>query len=181
MVEIQLAKKINSQEEQSEEGITETYNKKEVKEPYEVFIVGSGPAGYTAGIYSARYNLKTIIVGEEQGGQMNIEYEVENYPGFRKIKGRELMEKIDAHARDLGVEVVLDKVEGVEQIEEYLFKITTMFSIYYSRAVILALGTKRRKLNIPGEDKFTAKGAGNTRVTGLRHKGYDPKIWVFEL
>ncbi len=157
MVEIKLAQKTSAQEE-SEKINTDSYEKKEIKEPYDVFIVGSGPAGYTSGIYSARYNLKTLIVGEEQGGQMNIDYDVENYPGFRKIKGRKLMEKIDAHARDLGVEVILDKVERVEQVEEYLFKITTMFSIYYSHGVILALGTKRRKLNVTGEDKFTARG-----------------------
>ena len=156
MFNIQLAKKTQTNDKVKVEQTSTP--KKEIKEPYNVFIVGAGGAGYTAAIYSARYNLKTIIVGEEFGGQMNIDYEVENYPGFRKIIGRDLMTKFEEHAKDLGVEQVLDKVENIEKLETGLFKITTMYSIYYAHSIILGLGTKRRKLNVPGEKEFTARG-----------------------
>jgi len=157
MFKIDLAKKTTNFNEEKNV-ITDSLNKKENKDPYDVFIVGAGGAGYTAAIYSARFNLKTIIVGEELGGQMNIDYEVENYPGFRKIVAKDLMVHFKSHAEDLGVEIVMDKVENIEKIEEGLFKITTMFSIYYAHSVILGLGTKRRKLNVKGEDHFVAKG-----------------------
>ena len=153
-MEIQLAEK--TQDTETVEVVSST-PKKEVKELYDILIVGAGGAGYTAAIYSARYNLKTLIVGEELGGQMNIDYEVENYPGFRKIIGRDLMTQFADHAKDLGTEIVMDKVENVEKIDDK-FKVTTMFSIYYATSVIVALGTKRRKLGVPGEKEFTARG-----------------------
>ncbi len=155
MFNIKLAEKTQSNETVE---VVSSAPKKENKDIYDVFIVGTGGAGYTAGIYAARYNLKTIIVGEEFGGQMNIDFEVENYPGFRKIVGRDLMTKFEEHAKDLGVEQVLDKVENIEKLETGLFKITTMSSIYYAHSVILGLGTKRRKLNVTGEKEFTARG-----------------------
>jgi thioredoxin reductase (NADPH) len=67
------------------------------------------------------------------------------------------MTKFEEHAKDLGTEVVMDKVENVEKLDNQ-FKITTLSSIYYTTSVIVALGTKRRKLNIPGEKEFTARG-----------------------
>jgi thioredoxin reductase (NADPH) len=154
MFDIQLAKKTQTNETQE---VVSSGPKKEIKEKYDVIIVGAGGAGYTSAIYSARYNLKTLIIGEELGGQMNIDYEVENYPGFKKIIGRDLMTKFEEHAKDLGTEVVMDKVENVEKLDNQ-FKITTLSSIYYTTSVIVALGTKRRKLNIPGEKEFTARG-----------------------
>ncbi len=155
MFKINLANK-NTDEESNI--VIDNSQKEEHKETYDVIVVGAGGAGYTSAIYSARYNLKTLIIGEEFGGQMNIDYEVENYPGFRKIPGKDLMKKFEDHAKDLGVEQVLDKVEKIEKTENKSFKITTMFSIYYSHSIVLALGTKRRKLNVPGEKEFTAKG-----------------------
>jgi len=156
MVEIQLANK--KQEVDTQQQVVDNNPKKEVKELYDTIIVGAGSAGYTAAIYSARYNLKTLILGEELGGQMNIDCEVENYPGFKKIKGSELMQKFENHAKDLGVQIEMDKVENIEKINNEKFKITTMFSIYYSKNIILALGTKRRKLSIPGEKEFLGRG-----------------------
>jgi len=68
------------------------------------------------------------------------------------------MQKFENHAKDLGVQIEMDKVENIEKINNEKFKITTMFSIYYSKNIILALGTKRRKLSIPGEKEFLGRG-----------------------
>ncbi len=154
MFNLKLAKKTQTIETQE---VVSSGPKKEIKEKYDVIIVGAGGAGYTSAIYSARYNLKTLVIGEELGGQMNIDYEVENYPGFRKIIGRDLMKNFEEHAKDLGTEIIMDKVENIEKINDK-FKVTTMFSIYHTTSIIVALGTKRRKLNIPGEKEFTARG-----------------------
>lgn len=156
MFNIELSNKEEKLENSTTENISQ--NLKEHKEPYDLIMIGAGGAAYTAAIYSARYNQKTLVIGEELGGQMAIDYEVENYPGFRKIIGRDLMKKFEEHAKDLGAEIKLDKVQNIEKLDSKIFKITTMFSIYYARSVVLALGTKRRKLNIPGEEKYVAKG-----------------------
>lgn len=125
---------------------------------YDTIIIGTGPAGYTAAIYTTRYNMSTLVLGEEFGGQMNIDYEVENYPGFKKIKGRELMQKIHDHAETLGAEIEADIANKITK-ENNLFKIETMMhKTYKSKTIILTPGTKRRKLNIPGEKEFAARG-----------------------
>lgn len=176
-MKIQLANNTGNEETTVQEYKVDDSQKKENKEPYDVLIVGAGPSGYTAGIYSARYNLKTLIIGEEMGGQMDVDYDVENYPGFRKIRGRDLMAKIDEQTKDLGTEVVLDKVLRIEKVDETLFKVTTMFSIFYSHSIILALGTKRRKLNVKGEDKLIAKGVSYCATCdGAFFKGKDVAI-----
>jgi thioredoxin reductase (NADPH) len=158
MFKIDLAKNTSNIEETKAQdtNIKET-EKIEHKDVYDILVVGAGGSGYTAGIYSARYNLKTFMIAEEFGGQMNINYHVENYPGFRSIVAHELMDKFKEHAIDLGVELVLDEVISIEKSENK-FKIMTKSHIYYAYSVILALGTKRRKLNVKGEDNFVAKG-----------------------
>jgi len=124
---------------------------------YDTIIVGTGPAGYTAAIYTRRYNMSTLVLGEEFGGQMNIDYDVENYPGFKRIKGIELMQKIHDHALSLGAEIEADIITEIKK--DKIFTITGMTGKEYkAKTLILALGTKRRKLGIPGEEKFAGRG-----------------------
>lgn len=124
---------------------------------YDVIIIGAGPAGYTAAIYTTRYNLSTLILGEEFGGQMNIDYEIENYPGFKKIKGSELMQKIHDHTQELGAEIEADIVTEIKK--DKLITVTGMTGKQYkAKTLILAPGTKRKKLSIPGEQEFAGRG-----------------------
>ncbi len=154
MFNIELTKKTSTIEDSNKVDVTD---KKEYKDPFDVLVIGAGGAGYTAAIYSARYNLKTVVIGEELGGQLNIDYEIENYPGFKKIVARDLMDKFKEHVESLGVNVIMDAVQEITK-QNNLFKITTMFSIYYAKTLILALGTSRRKLNVKGEAEFIARG-----------------------
>jgi len=121
---------------------------------YDVIIIGGGAAGLTAAIYSARYKLKTLVIAKEMGGVIVNTHKIENWPGEKKISGLDIMNKFEEQAKELGVEI---KEEEVKKIQKG-FKVFTDKAEYEGKTVILAMGTKRRKLNIRGEDKFSGKG-----------------------
>ena len=125
---------------------------------YDVIIIGAGFAGYTAAIYSVRYNMKTLIIAKQPGGAIINSSKVENWPGFTSIPGFELMQKFEAQAREFGAEIVLDEALGIVR-KDSVFKVETkQGKEYEAKAIILALGTERRKLEVPGADKFEGKG-----------------------
>ncbi|MDD5086991.1 MAG: FAD-dependent oxidoreductase [Candidatus Nanoarchaeia archaeon] len=122
---------------------------------YDLVIIGQGPAGLSAGIYASRYKLKTLILSEEPGGTATHAYKIENYPGFNSISGMDLMRKFREQIND-SVEIKQEKV--IELKKDDLFIVTTDKGIYKSKTIIVAAGTKRRELNIPGEHEFLGKG-----------------------
>lgn len=125
---------------------------------YDVIIIGAGFAGYAAAIYSARFNLKTLVIAKQPGGAIINSEKVENYPGFASIPGYELMQKFEAQAKQCGAEIVIDEVQGVMK-EKDGFKVETKHEKdYKAKAIILASGTERRKLEVKGADKFEGKG-----------------------
>jgi len=121
---------------------------------YDLIIVGAGPAGMTAAIYASRYNLNALVIGDEPGGMAAEAYKVENYPGFKSVSGMELMNKFKEQTNRL-VDINQEKI--IELKKENNFVITTKEGVYKSKAVIIASGTKRRKLNIKGEKEFLGK------------------------
>jgi thioredoxin reductase (NADPH) len=126
---------------------------------HDVVIIGSGPAGYTAAIYTARANLQPLmIVGPQPGGQLTITTEVENYPGFPEgINGPELMEKMRAQAARFGTEIVEASVESVD-FAQRPFTIRTGEGEYLAKTVIVSTGASARLLGIPSEQKFFGFG-----------------------
>jgi thioredoxin reductase (NADPH) len=126
---------------------------------YDVIIVGSGPAGYTAGIYTSRARLKTLLVtGTLPGGQLMTTSEVENYPGFPNgIFGPELMMNMRQQAERFGTIAVDDEVIQVD-FKQRPFKITTSTEIFESEAVLICTGASPRKLGIRGEQMFAGRG-----------------------
>lgn len=126
---------------------------------YEVVIIGSGPAGWTAGIYGVRAGLKVLVVeGSEPGGQLTITTKVDNYPGFPDgIDGPELMEKMKKQAVRLGVEVKAGLVKGIEK-KESGFLVEMESEKIETRAVIVATGARARWLGVPGEKELMGKG-----------------------
>ncbi len=129
----------------------------EEKKHYDLIIVGAGPAGLAASIYASRYKINHLVLGFEVGGQMNEIWKIENYPGFSSVSGAELIQKFSEQAKDLGAEIRTESAVAISQAEDG-WKTETGANIYYSEAVIMAMGTVYRKMNIPGEKEFTGKG-----------------------
>jgi len=126
-------------------------------EKYDLVILGAGPAGLSAAIYAARYGMKTILIARNVGGTANWAHRIENYPGYSG-SGKDLMKKFFEQAREHGSEYLNDDIIDIKK-DRKGFTITTSSRKFFSvRAVIIALGTQRRKLNIEGEDKFLGKG-----------------------
>ncbi|MDQ3416494.1 MAG: thioredoxin-disulfide reductase [Actinomycetota bacterium] len=129
--------------------------------PREVIIIGSGPAGYTAALYSARAQLKPLVFegSVTAGGALMTTTEVENYPGFPDaIMGPALMDDMRAQAERFGAELVPDDVTGVDLAGDIKIVRTSDGTEHRARTVILAMGSGYRKLGLPDEDRLSGRG-----------------------
>jgi len=124
---------------------------------YDVIIIGGGPAGITAAIYTARRLLSTLVITKEPGGQVVKTPDIENYPGFELISGPELAQKFMSQAKKFGAEIMYDEVILLDQ-KNNEFIISGQKEKYRSKSLILAFGKVPRKLNIPGETEFKGRG-----------------------
>jgi thioredoxin reductase (NADPH) len=128
---------------------------------YEVIIMGGGPAGLTAGIYTSRHGLNTLLLeGKRLGGRAADAHMIENFPGFPEgVTGKELMERFVAQAEKFGVEFRIEKIMGLNIMDDLKMVLTTD-NVYQARAIIIATGValadSHKKL--PGEDKFKGRG-----------------------
>lgn len=125
---------------------------------FDTIIIGTGAAGMTAAIYAKRYNLDILLIGEKRGGTATEAFKIENYPGFPEITGLDLMEKFRAHVEKLGVPIKDTGVTKLARTGESIAVSTANQEVFKCRSLILALGTKRKKLEVPGEQEFTGKG-----------------------
>ena len=125
-----------------------------------VLIIGSGPAGYTAAVYTARASLKPhLVTGMETGGQMTITTDVENYPGFAEvIQGPWLMEQMQGQATAVGTEMHTDLITKIDFSKRPFRCVGDTGDIYFSDTVIIATGAQARWLGLPTEEKFMGFG-----------------------
>jgi len=125
---------------------------------YNLIIIGAGPAGLSASIYASRYGVEHKIVGALLGGQISETHKIDNYPGMEDMSGFEFSQKWGNHAKKYGVEILPELVEKINK-ENNIFSITLANkNILHTKTIILATGTKKRKLNITGEKEFIGKG-----------------------
>jgi len=131
----------------------------ESKKIYEVIIIGGGPAGLTAGLYTSRARLSTLLIESALfGGQMTTTEMVENYPGFHQgVTGDELSRLMEEQAKRFGMETVTQEIVKVSS-EEDVKVIQTHESTYRCETLIICTGTEYRKLGVPGEKEFAGKG-----------------------
>jgi thioredoxin-disulfide reductase len=126
---------------------------------YDLIIIGGGPAGITAGIYAGRQKLKALLIAKEFGGQLGRKaVDIENYPGFEKISGQDLITKFRNHLKRFKIEAKIGEVVKIAK-EGNIFSVHTKGGkIYQSLAVIIASGTDPRPLEVEGEKEFLGRG-----------------------
>ncbi len=128
---------------------------------YDVAIIGGGPAGLTAGIYSALAGHSTVILEKYMfGGQITISHEVKNYPSFTNIDGTTLAMQMMDQAKACGVELKYEEVIAFKNINAEIKEIETNKNTIQARTIILAMGAKARNLGVSGEEKFISRGVG---------------------
>ena len=125
-----------------------------------VVILGSGPAGLAAALYTARADLEPLIIsGSQLGGQVSITYEVENYPGFPEgTTGPELVERMQKQAERFGARLVVDEVVEVDFRSGPPFHLKTYADAFEAESVIVCTGASPRRLGVPGEEAMIGKG-----------------------
>ncbi len=125
---------------------------------HDLIIVGAGPAGLSASVYASRYGIKHIILGEILGGQISETHLVDNYLGLEDMSGFDFAKKLSNHAKKYGTEILPKKVKNIIK-ENNIFKIELAGDeIIRTNNILLATGAKKRKLNIPDEEKYLGKG-----------------------
>lgn len=125
-----------------------------------VVIIGSGPAGLTAALYTARANLNPVVLaGPQLGGQVAITYEVENYPGFPEgLEGPQLVEHFQKQAERFGARIEYDYVQEVDFSHGSPFTVKAERATYEADTVIITTGATARRLGVPGEDQYVGHG-----------------------
>ena len=134
-------------------------------EIFDVIIIGGGPAGLTIGIYLSRANVKCLVLDKRYfGGRLMDYYDIENYPGSHNFVASDLAIQMTNHAKKFGAKLVNEKVINILNIEDKQKCVVTNANKYLCRAIVIASGTKDRKLNIPGEEKYFARGISTCAV-----------------
>lgn len=125
-----------------------------------VVIIGSGPAGFAAAVYTARAQLNPVMIaGDTLGGQLGLTHDIENYPGvFGNVSGADLVERFKEQAEHFGTRIVYDLVSSVDFSAGSPFKVKTTDVTYLADTVIVTIGANPRKLGVPGEDTGVGRG-----------------------
>jgi thioredoxin reductase (NADPH) len=133
---------------------------------YDAIILGAGAAGLSAGLYTTRAMMKTVIIESlGVGGQLLITDEIENYPGFPKgVKGQELALMMEEQTTRFGAEIDYTEVEAVEDLDKPVKVIRTYDKEYTARSLIIATGGSHNKLGVPGEDELGGRGVSYCAV-----------------
>jgi len=125
---------------------------------YDCIIIGGGIAAFGAAVYCGRFQLKTAIISEKTGGTIILTDDIANYPGFNKISGMDLFDKVKKHAEEYNIELIEKKATKITKCKDGCLKVKTDKETYEAKTIIFATGTEWRKLNVPGEKEFENNG-----------------------
>ncbi len=145
---------------------------------FDLIIIGAGPAGVASAVYAARQRLSILIISKDLGGQVAKKaVDIENYPGFEKISGPDLVELYQKQLKANELEVTLDEVTGIEKKNNAFFVATAAGKNYEAISVIVTSGAESKKINVSGEEKFSGKGVSYCSLCdGPIFKGKDVAV-----
>lgn len=150
-------------------GVISTLAKRaEPKEKYDLIVVGGGPAGITAAIYATRYGLDVMVIAKKLGGYVSEAPLVDDYPGLPDISGNDLVDRFIRHLEKYNVPLIIDEVINIYKKDSssplWCVETKGLRRVICAYAVILAIGSEKRKLGVPGEEKLTGKGVSYCAV-----------------
>ncbi|MFW9937874.1 MAG: NAD(P)/FAD-dependent oxidoreductase [Candidatus Thorarchaeota archaeon] len=124
---------------------------------YDLIVLGGGPAAIGCAIYAARFAMDILIVGKTFGGLIATTHVVENYPAITSISGQGLMNMFKDHMDSLNIPYISDEIQSIEKTDDY-FILHSFFQKFKAKTICIATGSERKKLGIPGEEKFAGRG-----------------------
>jgi thioredoxin reductase (NADPH) len=124
---------------------------------YDLIVLGGGPTAIACAIYAARFAIDVLIIGKVFGGLIATTDIVENYPAITSITGQGLMDMFKDHMNSLKIPYISDEINNIENVGDH-FILSSFFQKFKARSICIATGSERRKLGIPGEEKFAGKG-----------------------
>ena len=133
---------------------------------YPAIIIGASAAGMSSAIYLKRRGINFLIIGKDIGGEMALSGKIENYPGIPEINGIELTKKFKEHIEKYGIEVILDEVKELKKVDNF-YEVLTNKDKYQAYSLIIATGSRPKKLNIKGEEEFYHKGVSYCSVCDM--------------
>jgi thioredoxin reductase (NADPH) len=124
---------------------------------YDLIVLGGGPTAIGCAIYAARFAMDVLVIGKVFGGLIATTHLVENYPGISSTSGQGLMEMFKEHMNSLQIPYISDEIRSIEQASDH-FVLHSFFQKFKAKSVVIATGSERKKLGIPGEDNFAGRG-----------------------
>lgn len=124
---------------------------------YDLIVLGGGPTAIGCAIYAKRFAMDVLIIGKTFGGLIATTHVVENYPAISSISGQGLMEMFKDHLISLSIPYISDEIRSIEKVNDH-FKLHSFFQNFNAYSICIATGSLRRKLGIPGEEKYAGKG-----------------------
>lgn len=124
---------------------------------YDLIILGGGPTALGCAIYAARFSMDILVIGKTYGGLIATTHVVENYPAITSVSGQELMDMFRDHINSLEIPYISDEIRNIEKKEGF-FELSSFFQKFRAKSLLIATGSERRKLGIPGEQEYAGRG-----------------------
>ncbi len=124
---------------------------------YDIIIVGGGVVGFSTAMYAKRLGMNVLVIGDSFGGTIMLTDKVENWPGIISVSGQKLAKLVEEHAKDYDIDILRDVVEKVVQ-DKNIFNVKTKDTVFKSKTIVFATGTKLKRLGVSGERNFAGKG-----------------------
>jgi thioredoxin reductase (NADPH) len=129
----------------------------DLEKPYDLIVLGGGPAAIACAIYAARFAMDVLVIGKTFGGLIATTHIVENYPAIASISGQGLMDMFKDHMDSLNIPYISDEIRSIDKFEDH-FELHSFFQNFKAHSICIATGSERKQLGIPGEMEFVGKG-----------------------